>query len=248
MEYINKHKLTVFIIIVYIIVVAFAYFLYKLFIGNSGLPMYGDRLDGIEKVPITEEQIKQIKDEIEKEDFVLKVTEPYLNGKVLKVIITAADNASLEQSKQLSEKVTNALTQDQLAFYDIEVFLTKYYNCSLEATGKMDEDGIFIEDVTVKFVNDLSKNEFTLGYGLSTSDKVDYNKEQEYKIDKDGEYIIYGYTKDKLGETKCSIKIVMKKEEGDGIEDTINSITTQSFPAIGYRKYGTDKFVWTKKK
>ena len=79
MEYIKNHKLTIFIIIVYIVLVAFAYFLYKLFIGSSGLPVYGDRLDGIEKVPITEEQIAQIKDEIEKEDFVLKVTKPYLN-------------------------------------------------------------------------------------------------------------------------------------------------------------------------
>ena len=87
MEYIKNHKLTVFIIIVYIIVVAFAYFLYKLFIGSSGLPVYGDRLDGIEDVPISEEQINTIKDEIEKTDFVLKVTKPYLNGKVLKVMM-----------------------------------------------------------------------------------------------------------------------------------------------------------------
>ena len=86
MSYVRRHKLTIFVILVYIIVVAFAYFIYKLFIGSSGLPVYGDRLDGIEKVPITEKQIKTIQSSISEEEFVLKVTEPYLNGKILKVI------------------------------------------------------------------------------------------------------------------------------------------------------------------
>lgn len=246
MEYIKNHKLTIFIIIVYIVLVAFAYFLYKLFIGSSGLPVYGDRLDGIEKVPITEEQIAQIKDEIEKEDFVLKVTKPYLNGKVLKVIINVSDKAGVDASKALASKITAALDENQKEFYDIEVFLNKYYNCTLEATGDIDEDGNFVNDVIVKFSNDLSKNEFALDYGISNSNKVTYNKEQEFKIDKDGEYIIYGFTKDKMGEGSCSIKIVMKKSEAKASEDTINSITTRAFPIIGYRKYGTKDFVWTK--
>lgn len=247
MEYIKNHKLTVFIIIVYIIVVAFAYFLYKLFIGSSGLPVYGDRLDGIEDVPISEEQIENIKEEIEKTDFVLKVTKPYLNGKVLKVVIYVSDKAGIDPSKALAAKVSEILTEEQKAFYDVEVFLTKYYNCTLEATGKIDEDGNFIDDVTVKFSSDLSKNEFALDYGISNSDKVSYNKEQEYTIDKDGEYLIYGFTKEKMGESKCSIKIVIKKSDVDAIEDTINSVTTQSFPLIGYKKYGTKDYVWTKK-
>ena len=90
MEYIKKHKLTAFIILVYIIVIAFAYFIFKLFIGSSGLPVYGDRLDGIENVPITDDQKDAIVAKLSESDFVLKVTKPYLNGKILKVIVTIA--------------------------------------------------------------------------------------------------------------------------------------------------------------
>ena len=143
MNYIKKHKLTSFVILVYIIVVAFAYFLYKLFIGSSGLPVYGDRLDGIENVPISEEQKDKIVEELSNTDFVIKVTRPYLNGKILKVVFTVADSADLQLSKQLDSIVYGALTEEQRAFYDVEIFIAKNYNCTLEATGKMDEDGNF---------------------------------------------------------------------------------------------------------
>ena len=247
MDYIKKHKLTSFVILVYIIVIAFAFFLYKLFIGSSGLPVYGDRLDGIENVPITEDQIKQISDEISKSDFVLKVTKPYLKGKILKVIVTVTDNANLAASKELAPKVLSVLDDDQKAFYDIEFFVKKEYNCTIEATGKMDEDGEFIDDVEVKFTEDLSKSEFGIEYGMATADNGEFNKTQKITVKDDGEHIIYGITKDKSGNSKCSIKIVKKAEDVKAKETTINTITIdRDFPTIGYLKAGTTAFVWAK--
>ena len=152
MNYIKKHKLTSFVILVYIVVVAFAYFIYKLFVGSSGLPVYGDRLDGIENVPITEEQIDKIVEELSKNESILKITRPYLNGKILKVIVTVSDGAVLQPLKELDSKIYNTLDADQKAFYDVEYFISKDYNCTLEATGKMDEEGVFIGDVEVKFM------------------------------------------------------------------------------------------------
>ena len=247
MNYIKKHKLTSFVILVYIIVIAFLYFIYKLFIGSSGLPVYGDRLDGIENVPITDEQINKISEEISKSDFVLKVTKPYLKGKILKVIVTVTDNANLAASKELSTKVPSILDEDQKAFYDIEFFIKKPYNCTLEATGKMDDEGNFIDDVEVKFLDDLSKSEFAIDYGLATTDNGEFNKTQKITVKDDGEHIIYGITKDKSGNSKCSIKIVKKAEEVKVDESTINTITIErDFPSIGYMKAGTNVFVWTK--
>ncbi len=245
MDYIKKHKLTIFVIAVWIIVVAFLYFLYKLFIGSSGLPVYGNRLDGIEKVPITQEQISKIKENIEKESYVIKVTKPYLSGKILKVVITVADNAKLEDSKKLVKYIDEQLTKEQKDFYDVSVYLNKYYNCTLEASGKVDEEGNFVENVTVKYSSDLSKNQ-GVEYGISNNKTVDYNKKQTYEIKEDGEYIIYGFTKDKLGASSCSIKINKKKatDNANTVEATVNSVTSQDFPVIGYKKYGTDTYVW----
>ena len=224
MNYIRKHKLTSFVILVYIIVVAFAYFLYKLFIGSSGLPVYGDRLDGIEKVPISKEQITNIENKIKEDGQVLKVTKPYLSGKILKVIVTVANNTEVEPTKGYASIVAG----------------------ELGATGKMDEEGNFTEPVTVKFHKDLSKNEYTLDYGMSTEEAVNYNKEQNFEIKEDGEYIIYGYTKDNKSESKCSIKITKKAADVQTKEETVNTVAARSFPIIGYKKSGKDEFVWTK--
>ena len=106
MEYIKKHKLTSFIILVYIIVIAFGFFVYNLFIGSSGLPVYGDRLDGIEDVPITEEQTKKIVSDLKSEKIVTKVKDPYLSGKIFKVIITVTDDADLKSGKALATIVS----------------------------------------------------------------------------------------------------------------------------------------------
>lgn len=247
MNYIKQHKLTAFVILVYIIVVAFAYFIYKLFIGSSGLPVYGDRLDGIENVPITDEQIQQIVDVFEKDPYVLKITKPYLNGKILKVVVTTADNASLDGAKGMSSKILEALDADQKAFYDVEYFVTKKYNCTLEATGKMDEEGNFLSDVEIKFVDDLSKRDFDIDYGIAPTENVEYNKEQSYTIKEDGEFIIYGKTKDVSGESRCSIKIVRKASDAEANLTTVNTVTIdRSFPTIGYLKAGTANFVWAK--
>ena len=247
MEYIKKHKLTAFIILVYIIVIGFGFFIYNLFIGSSGLPVYGDRLDGIENVPITDEQKNTIVANLEKENNVIKVTEPYLTGKIFKVVITVTDDIDLAPGKKLADKVIEPLTDEQKEFYDVEVFIRKNYNCTLEATGKVDEDGNFVDDVKVKFLNDLSKVEGALDYGIMSKDSKEYNKEQNLTITEDGDHIVYGFVKDKASEYKCSIKVVKKSGEDSTESSTINSITTRSYPIIAYRKQGVNSsFVWTK--
>lgn len=248
MGYIKKHKLSAFIIFVYIVLVVFAYFIYKLFIGSSGKAVYGNRLDGIEDVPITEEQKEDLYEKISNLDYVLKATKPYVNGKIFKVVVTVKDSASLLDGQNIASWTESVLTPEQKAFYDSEVYVNKYFSCSLEATGKIDEDGNFVEPVTVKFTDDLSDNDLILEYGLSDTEELNYNKKQEYKITEDGEYIIYGYTRDKLENYSCSIKITKVTAEDDQsvVKTKVTSNTAQDYPLIGYRKYGTDYYSWTK--
>lgn len=246
MDFIKKHKLTTFIIFVYIVIIGFLFFIYNMFIGSNGMPVYGDRLDGIDKVEITDEQYEKIVTELNNEPTVVSVSDPTLNGKILNVIITVGDNVELENAKLLSEKVKNVLTEEQNNFFDIEIFITKNYNCVLEATGKIDEEGNFTDKVIVKFSNDLSKNSDINNYGMSNTESVEYNNRQEYEIDEDGTYVIYGFTQDKTGETKCSIRITKKSSDETATEETIKSVTNTSFPIIGYKRKQTNNFSWTK--
>ena len=71
------------------------------------------------------------------------------------------------------------------------------------------------------------------------TEQPSYNHEQTVHIKEDGEYIIYGYTKDKGKEDKCSIKVVKKTADLDVKETTIDTISvSRRFPAIGYLKAG----------
>lgn len=245
-KYIKKHKLSTFIIFVYIVFIAVAYFLYNLFLGNNGMPVYGNRLDGIEKVMITNEQFKKISEEIKKEDFVLRATDPYLNGKILKIVVDVQYKTSANEAKPIVNKVLKELTDDQKNFFDIEVFINKYYDCNLVVSGLANDEDVFVEDVTVKFAEDLSKNPYTLNYGITDVNKKDYNKKQEFKVTKDGEHIIYGFTQDKSAEQTCSIKVVKKATSNkDNIRKIYsNSLTVTGFPVIGYRSAKAKDFVW----
>ena len=247
MKYIKEHKLTTFVIVVFILFVIGGYVVMNYFDIGNNLPVYGDRLDGIDKVKITDEQTKKIKDSLLEQTNVLD-TNINLRGKIYNVVILVGDNAPINDVKGYANIVRDSLTEDQNKYFDLQVFIYKKYNCTLIASGKTDEEGNFTENVTVKFEDDLKEEKFALNYGISNTETKDYNKKQEYTIKEDGEFVIYGFTQDKLGESTCSIKIVKKAaSEGATLKDTsISSSTSENFPIIGYKRKETNDFIWTK--
>lgn len=247
MNYIKKHKLTSFIIFIFIVFVIAGYFAYNYFYIGNDLPVYGDRLDGIEAVAISDEQIKTLKDTLLQQPNVLNVN-VNLKGKIYNVVILVGDNAPVAETKAYAALVKNSLTPEQNNFYDIQVFLNKNYNCTLTAKGNTDEDGNFTENVVVKFEDDLKNNEYVLNYGINNAETKEYNSKGEFSITENGEYVIYGFTQDKFGEYSCSIKVIKTDaKEGSTLkESTISSATFENFPIIGYKRKGAADFIWTK--
>ena len=251
MRFLKKHKLTAFIIVIYIAAIIIGYFLYKIFMGSNGLPVYGDRLDGIESVPITEEQEKTMIANLLANERIISVRDPHLSGRTYNVTIIVTDSMTVAEAKGITQTVIDALTPEQNNFYDLQVFVNKKYSCTLTATGYADEEGVFTSDVVVKFEDELDKDKEVLGFGLSRENAVDYNAKLTDKVTTDGETIIYGFTKDKVNESNCSIKIVRKQPTGDEQQTsskltTINSSVGENFPIIGYKKKGSQGYSWTK--
>ena len=246
MKFVRKHKITSFVIAVYIVGVIFSYFIYKLFIGSNGLPVYGDRLDGLENVKITSDEYANIKNKIMEDESVINVSDIDLRGRIINVVITVGDNAEVSKSKNLANIVKDSLTEAQNNYYDIQVFIVKKYDCFLRATGNITEEGEFTGKVVVTFENDLKTSTTTLNYGLSDTNNKDYNKKEEYVITEDGNYEIFGFTQDKTGESTCSIKIVKKTTDEKATSETLTSTLNRNFPIIGYKKYGKSEFSWTK--
>ena len=124
MKYIKRNKLTVFIIIIFAIIVIVGGYLYNMLFANGRSGIYGNRLDGIEEVEITDKQYKSIKSKLKENENVVKVTTD-LKGKVVNIIITVKDEVSKEVAKNIAATSLKEFDKDQLKYYDIQIFVKK---------------------------------------------------------------------------------------------------------------------------
>lgn len=86
--------------------------------------IYGTRLEGIEKLKITNEKKSEITENIEKENKTKKVSVT-TQGKIINVEITLNDDTSRDDAKKLADKITEKLSEDEKKFYDVQVFIEK---------------------------------------------------------------------------------------------------------------------------
>ena len=87
---------------------------------DESTAVYGNRLDGIDKVEITEEQEKGIKEALK--DTTKKVT-IRLAGKLVNVIIVTNEGTSLADSKNMGNIVLEKFSEEQKAFYDFQFLI-----------------------------------------------------------------------------------------------------------------------------
>ena len=104
------------ICLIAIITVTFSFFLG----GNKGV--YGDRLNGINKHPVTNNIKSEYKTSLESEKSVTKVSID-TKGKIIYIIINFASDTSLEDAKNLAASSIEKLNEDILSFYDIDFTL-----------------------------------------------------------------------------------------------------------------------------
>jgi len=124
MKYIKNNKLTVFIIAIFVIVVIIGGYLYNALFGQGRSGIYGNRLDGIDEVEISKKQYKEIESKLKENENVLKVSTD-LKGKIVNIIITVKDEVTKEQAKEIAGTSLSNFDEEQLKFYDIQIFVKK---------------------------------------------------------------------------------------------------------------------------
>lgn len=107
-----------FLLIVFVVVLNFTFF------SNNSKAVYGDRLDGIEEVRITDNKLEQIESELNEKDEVSS-SDASTSGRILNVIITVNDDVSVETARSLTEVIDSAIDDDQRNYYDTQVFIKK---------------------------------------------------------------------------------------------------------------------------
>lgn len=124
MEYIKKNKLTTLVIVIFVVVVLIGAYLYNLLFTSGRRQAYGNRLDGIEAVEITDKQYEEIKDKLTSNDNVTSVTTD-LKGKIANIIITVKDEVTKDDAKSIAATSLEKFDAEQLKFYDIQIFVKK---------------------------------------------------------------------------------------------------------------------------
>lgn len=124
MSFIRKNKFVIIAIGVFLILVILAFEVVNIFFPKEGKALYGNRLDGIEEVEITDSKKEQIENSL-KEDSITKEANASVAGKIIEVIVTVQDEATIDAAKALATKVLNSLEEDEKNFYDIQIFVKK---------------------------------------------------------------------------------------------------------------------------
>ena len=122
MKFVKKHLVEIIIFIIFFGIVIFGltsfFMLWNAGSGNK----YGTRLNGISKVELGDKYLNSTMKKIKENEIVSKVNSN-ITGRIIKYIITVKNGTDLNAAKNLTTIVVESLKEDELAFYDIQVYL-----------------------------------------------------------------------------------------------------------------------------
>lgn len=122
MKAFKKHKqefILLFIILGLFLIMGIA-ILVLWFSGSDNV--YGDRLNGIEKVTLSEKYMGDKASTIKEIDYVEKVTYD-IKGKLVSFIVTVKNDTKLDLAKNIGNVIIKEFSEEELAFYDFQLYL-----------------------------------------------------------------------------------------------------------------------------
>lgn len=123
-KFVMKNKLLSVLLFLLILILILGLVAIKVLIFPSyKTSKYGNRLDGIENVKLTETRVNEVKDKFEKVDG-LTIDRFRLSGKIVNIYVIADDNISVDTVKSSCKKLIKSFSEEELKFYDFQVFVT----------------------------------------------------------------------------------------------------------------------------
>ena len=126
LNFINKHKgLSIVCGLALILFIIVFIILISLFI-TTGKGTYGDRLDGIEDVKLSDSFLNEVKTSLEENDNI-ESANVRLQGKIVYIEFQAKSGVSTDAVKSISDVILERFSEDELKFYDFS-FIVKWVN------------------------------------------------------------------------------------------------------------------------
>lgn len=120
MKFVKKHKNMVIIGLMAIAILLAVLILRETVNFDETTAVYGNRLDGIEKVKITEEQEKNIKDALKE---TTKSVSVRVAGKLVNIIIVTNEGITLDIAKNMGNISLEKFSDEQKQFYDFQFLI-----------------------------------------------------------------------------------------------------------------------------
>ncbi len=121
MKFIRRHKgLVIAVIIVVILSIIGFIFAKNFFFSDELSAIYGTRLNGIEKVKITDKKTKEIEDALK--EGTTKVT-VRLSGRIIYIDIMVPEGTTTEAARAIGNKSLDFFSEEEKAYYDIQLLI-----------------------------------------------------------------------------------------------------------------------------
>ena len=148
-KFFKEHRVfTILMAVVLVCVILIATVLFRLFY-DSKKGKYGDRLEGIEKVQLSEKKLDDIETKIIAEKNVL-VAECHVQGKIVYIHITFDIPESLVEAQGTAQKSLEFFSEEEKNFYD--------FHFTLKKSSTENSEGFLIEGAKNKNGQSLNWN------------------------------------------------------------------------------------------
>ena len=124
LKIIKNNMVTIFVIIVFIACMFVLAYFKSLYWDNNDKANYGDRTEENFNHPFDEDEIVEIKNNIEKDESVLS-TKLTLQGRTIQLIVNVKDDLSVKDAKSKGTEFLKFFTEDELSYYAIQIYFAK---------------------------------------------------------------------------------------------------------------------------
>ena len=122
-SFILKNKLLSILLFLLILILILGIVMIKVIVfPNYKVSNYGNRLEGIDSVKLDDSRFNEIKSSFESSS--LTINSFRLSGKIVNVAVVANEGVDVNHAKSSCSKILEGFSEDELKFYDIQIFVT----------------------------------------------------------------------------------------------------------------------------
>lgn len=113
----KRYKYIIAFAIILIILIS-GIMIYKNLFADSG----SNRFEGIENYKLTNDEINSVKEKLNELQNIDDIN-IYTNSKIIKIFVKLTDDVEFEQVKNISSQVLTSFKEENLNYYDVEIFV-----------------------------------------------------------------------------------------------------------------------------